>query len=65
MAQREHVRFGGSVPFGWTSDDFGPSGVIGDATLADAERGERLVAAMVANVAAALAEVATFRFPAA
>src|SRR4051794_20916695 len=34
-----HVRFGGSVSFGWSSDDFGPAGVIGDATQATAELG--------------------------
>jgi creatinine amidohydrolase len=55
-----HVRFGGSVSFGWTSDDFGPSGVIGDATGATAERGERRAAAMVGYLGEALAEVARF-----
>ena len=55
-----HVRFGGSVGFGWTSDDFGPSGVIGDATHATAERGEQRATAMVAYLGEALAEVARF-----
>ncbi|MPQ98343.1 creatininase family protein [Modestobacter sp. I12A-02628] len=55
-----HVRFGGSVSFGWTSDDFGPSGVIGDATGATAERGEQRAKAMVAHLGEAFAEVARF-----
>jgi creatinine amidohydrolase len=55
-----HVRFGGSVSFGWSSDDFGPAGVIGDARAATAERGAARAAAMVAYLGEALAEVARF-----
>lgn len=63
MAARERVRFGGDVPFGWSSDDLHPSGVIGDPTLASAERGAALVEDMTASLGAALAEIATFTFP--
>jgi creatinine amidohydrolase len=55
-----HVRFGGSVSFGWSSDDFGPAGVIGDATQATAELGEQRAKAMVAYLGEAFAEVARF-----
>jgi creatinine amidohydrolase len=55
-----HVRFGGSVSFGWSSDDFGPSGVIGDARRATAERGAARVEGMVAHLGEAFAEVARF-----
>jgi creatinine amidohydrolase len=55
-----HVRFGGSVSFGWSSDDFGPAGVIGDATHATAEYGEQRAAGMVTYLGEALAEVARF-----
>jgi creatinine amidohydrolase len=55
-----HVRFGGSVSFGWSSDDFGPSGVIGDARHATAEHGEQRATGMVAYLGEALAEVARF-----
>ena len=55
-----HVKFGGPVSFGWTSEDFGTAGVIGDPTGATAERGADLAAAMVANAAEALAEIAVF-----
>jgi creatinine amidohydrolase len=60
LAAYKHVRFGGSVSFGWLSDDFGPSGVIGDAREATAERGEQRTKGMVAYLGEALAEVARF-----
>jgi creatinine amidohydrolase len=63
MADRAHVRFGGDVAFGWTSADLDPGGVIGDPTLASAERGASLVAGMIATLGAALEEIATFEFP--
>jgi creatinine amidohydrolase len=65
MAEHRHVRFGGPVAFGWTSDDFGPSGVIGDPTGATAERGKQQFEAIVAAMGDALAEVARFTPPAA
>lgn len=55
-----HVRFGGSVSFGWSSDDFGPGGVIGDASQATAAAGAERVEGMVAYLGEALAEVARF-----
>jgi creatinine amidohydrolase len=63
MAAREHVRFGGDVAFGWSSDDLAAGGVIGDPTLASAERGARLWDGMKRSVGDALAEVAAFEFP--
>ncbi|MEV4419318.1 creatininase family protein [Patulibacter sp. NPDC049589] len=63
MAEREHVRFGGDVAFGWCSDDLSTTGAVGDPTLADAELGRRLVDGAVASLGDALAEVATFEFP--
>jgi creatinine amidohydrolase len=56
------VRFGGTVSFGWLSDDFDDSGVIGDPTRATADRGAALFAAAVDGFSAALAEVAAFEF---
>ena len=55
-----HVRFGGSVSFGWSSDDFGPAGVIGDASGATAEYGRQRAEGMVTYLGEALAEVARF-----
>lgn len=59
----EQVGLGGAVTFGWSAGDFGPSGVIGDPTRATAERGAQLWDAVVAQLRAALAEVARFDFP--
>lgn len=62
LADFEQVRFnGGSVAFGWVSNDFGPAGVIGDPTLANAADGEALVAASIEHGVAALGEIARFR----
>jgi creatinine amidohydrolase len=63
MAERSRVKFGGDVAFGWSSDDLTAGGVIGDPTLASAERGAELWAGMVRSAGDALAEVATFAFP--
>ncbi len=63
MDEREHVKFGGSVPFGWCSDDISANGAIGDPTLATAENGQAHVERAVTTVGAQLAEIATFEFP--
>jgi creatinine amidohydrolase len=63
LARNQHVRFGGSVAFGWTSHDFGEHGVIGDPTLATAERGKLLFEGAVRNLGDALAEVSAFVHP--
>ncbi len=63
LVDNEKVKFGGSVPFGWLSNDFGPDGHIGDPTGATAERGARQFAAAVANLGASLREVAAFEYP--
>jgi len=61
IADYEHVKFnGGSVAFGWLSNDFGASGVIGDPTAATAEWGQHLVEQSVKDGVAALAEIARF-----
>jgi len=60
LTEYRHVRFGGSVSFGWTSDDFGPDGVIGDASTATAEHGKEKTEAMLAYLGEAFAEVAAF-----
>ncbi|WP_221585830.1 creatininase family protein [Microbacterium sp. G2-8] len=59
----ETIGFNGfPVSFGWTSDDFGPSGVIGDATGATAEYGAQLVDEGAEFVARALDEIRRFSF---
>jgi creatinine amidohydrolase len=62
MADLEYIKFnGGAVSFGWLSNDFGPAGVIGDATGATAEYGAEIYARSVAHGVAALREIASFR----
>ncbi len=63
LADNRYVRFGGSVGFGWLSNDFGPDGHIGDPTPATEDRGELLVNQAVDAFCEALAEVATFELP--
>lgn len=62
LAENRHVRFGGTVSFGWLSNDFSDDGVIGDPTVASAERGAALFDAAVGTFCDALAEIAAFRF---
>lgn len=57
------VGFGGTAEFAWLSNDLSPSGVAGDPTLASVEAGKMRFEAAVTAVAAALAEISTFRFP--
>ena len=52
---------GKPVSFGWLSDDFDDSGVIGDPTQASAEAGRAIFEASVAGSVAALHEIAAFR----
>ena len=62
VAALQQLRFnGGPGAFGWLSNDFGPEGVIGDATEANAAWGEQLVDRAVSNGVAALHEIAGFR----
>ena len=63
LAENRYVRFGGQVSFGWLSNDFGPSGHIGDPTGATAERGKAMFEAAVAAVGASLVEVRAFTLP--
>lgn len=62
MVDLEYIRFnGGPVHFGWLSNDFGPAGVVGDATGATADFGRELYEKALVNGVAALAEIARFR----
>ncbi len=63
IAALKHIGFNAKpVMFGWTSDDFGPTGVIGDPTGANAAEGERLFERGVGFVTEALAEIDDFEF---
>jgi creatinine amidohydrolase len=61
LADFEYIGFNGKpVSFGWLSNDFGPAGVVGDATQADAAYGELLFEHSVAQAVASLKEIAAF-----
>jgi len=62
LADNRYVRFGGSVSFGWLSNDFFDDGHIGDPTVATAELGEALFAGAVDAFCAALGEIAAFDY---
>ncbi|MBZ4487009.1 creatininase family protein [Microbacterium sp. cx-55] len=63
IAAMTHIGFNRKpVMFGWTSDDFGPTGVIGDATGANAAAGRDLFDRGVDFVSEALVEIDGFEF---
>jgi creatinine amidohydrolase len=62
LADNRHVKFGGSVSFGWLSNDFHPDGYIGDPTGANADLGRRLFEGAVSSICEAMGEIASFDF---
>ena len=61
LAGLEYIGINGKpVSFGWLSNDFGPTGVIGDPTRATAEAGKIIFDASVVGSVAALHEIAAF-----
>lgn len=63
IAGLRHIGFNGKpVMFGWTSDDFGSTGVIGDPTGANADDGRMLFERGVGFVSEALVEIDGFEF---
>lgn len=62
LADNRFVKFGGSVMFGWLSNDFDEAGYIGDPTGANADLGKQLFEANVAHLADQMAEIKTFDF---
>ena len=62
LADNTHVRFGGSVQFGWLSNDFGPDGHIGDPTGATAGLGKKLFEQSVEGLCQQLREIVEFEF---
>lgn len=63
LVDNRHVRFGGTVGFGWLSNDFGSDGHIGDPTTATSERGAALFEAAAAAFVDALGEIDRFELP--
>jgi creatinine amidohydrolase len=64
MADFEQLGFNAKpVSFGWISDDFGPSGVIGDPTGANAAVGKRGFDSSIELAVASLTEIDRFTLP--
>jgi creatinine amidohydrolase len=57
LVGNHHVRFGGSVQFGWLSNDFHESGVIGDPEGANEEFGALAFESAVSRFCEALHEI--------
>ena len=62
LAANRHVRFGGTVSFGWLSNDFGPSAAASATRPALRPSGASPVRGAVHAFGEALAEVASFDF---
>lgn len=60
IADLRHVGFGKTIRFGWLSDDFAESGVIGDPTGANATHGEQSFEEVVTTLVAAMGEIESF-----
>jgi creatinine amidohydrolase len=61
LTEFTHIGFGKRTSFGWTSDDFGPDGHIGDPTGATAEHGKAFVEAAIPALAEVIVEAHRFR----
>ena len=61
LTEFRHIGFGKRVSFGWTSDDFGTHGHIGDPTGATAEDGKRFFEGAVPLLAEVIGEAHRFR----
>ena len=62
LAKNKNVRFGGSVSFGWLSNDFFSDGHIGDPTLATAQVGKTMFDTAVNSLGESLREISRFDF---
>ena len=62
LTSNSHVKFGGSVSFGWLSNDFDQDGYIGDPTGASKELGEKLFDSAVTSLTEAMREIRDFSF---
>jgi creatinine amidohydrolase len=62
LAENTYVKFGGSVMFGWLSNDFDPDGYIGDPREATAVRGKELFDHSIEMLGEQMAEIKTFDF---
>jgi creatinine amidohydrolase len=62
-AENAVLRVEGSTSIGWQTQDLNTAGACGDATLADAAKGEELIERAAKALAALAAEVARYSLP--
>lgn len=60
----KHPPFMGALTFAWLTQDIAPNGVLGDATAATAEKGERFLAHAAEELAELLLDIRDFDFQA-
>jgi creatinine amidohydrolase len=53
----------GALPFAWVTRDLSASGVLGDPTVATAEKGDQLMASLVKGWVTALEDIYRFQQP--
>ncbi len=58
----KHPPFMGALTFAWLTQDIAPDGVLGDATAASAEKGERFLAQAAEELAGLLLDIQDFTF---
>ncbi|MDY6785205.1 MAG: creatininase family protein [Cyanobacteriota bacterium] len=63
LPQQSVLSMEGQLPFAWVTKELTQSGVLGDATIATQEKGDRLLAAMVEGWVQVLQDVYRFRQP--
>ena len=62
-AQKSLLSLEGALPFSWTTRDISKSGVVGDATVATAAKGEKILADVAAGWVTVLEEIYRFEPP--
>lgn len=62
LQKLDHPPFMGPLNFGWVTDDLSEDGVLGDATTADAERGEAYLEAAATQTSELLEKAQAFSF---
>lgn len=60
----KHPPFMGALTFAWLTQDIAPDGVLGDATAATAEKGERFLSQAAEDLAGVLLDIQDFSFTA-
>lgn len=63
LPQESLLSMEGALPFAWTTRDLSRSGVLGDATVATQEKGDRILASLVEGWVQVIRDIHAFRQP--